>query len=81
MATKRPRPPAPSSPVPQQRGFLARAFRWTLISGGIIFFGLLCAIGFAFSSLPDFKELRTRESLGEVVRVRAQDGRVIFIGG
>jgi len=78
MATKRPRPPAPSSPVPQQRGFLARAFRWTLISGGIIFFGLLCAIGFAFSSLPDFKELRTRESLGEVVRVRAQDGRVIL---
>jgi penicillin-binding protein 1A len=64
--------------VPQQRGFLARAFRWALISGGIIFFGLLCAVGFAYSSLPDFKELRTRDSLGQVVRVRAEDGRVIL---
>ena len=78
MATKRPRPPAPSSPVPQQRGFLARALRWALISGGIILFGLLCAVGFAYSSLPDFKELRTRDSLGQVVRVRADDGSVIL---
>jgi penicillin-binding protein 1A len=49
-----------------------------MIAGAILGFGLACAVGFAFSSLPEFSELRTRQSLGQVIRVRGADGQVVL---
>jgi len=49
-----------------------------LIAGAILSFGLACAVGFAFSSLPEFSELRTRQSLGQVIRVRGADGQILL---
>ncbi|MBU6253564.1 MAG: transglycosylase domain-containing protein, partial [Alphaproteobacteria bacterium] len=49
-----------------------------LIAGAILAFGLACAVGFAYSSLPEFSELRTRQSLGQVIRVRGADGQVVL---
>lgn len=74
MASKRPKP----APAPKERGLFARLFRWGLVLGGVILVGLVSAIGFAYSSLPDFGELRTRESLGQVIRVRDSTGQVIL---
>lgn len=74
MASKRPRPPAP----PPRRGLIARLFRWAFIFGGVALVGLASAIGFAFSSLPEFSELRTRDTLGQVIRVRAANGQVVL---
>ncbi len=78
MAQKRPRPTPPSPPPARPRGGVARLIRWVMMTGSILAFGLLCAVGFAYSSLPDFGELRTRDSLGQVIRVRAADGTVIL---
>lgn len=74
MARKRPK----SATLPKERGLFARLFRWGLVLGGVVLVGLLSAIGFAYSSLPDFGELRTRESLGQVIRVRASTGQIIL---
>ena len=74
MAQKRTKPTA----APKERGWFARLFRWGLVLGGVMLFGLASAIGFAYSSLPEFRELRTRESLGQVIRVRAANGQVIL---
>lgn len=74
MARTRPRP----SPTPKERGLISRLFRWALVFGGVVMVGLMSAIGFAYSSLPEFPELRTRETLGQVIRVRAADGQVIL---
>ncbi len=74
MARKRSTP----TPAPKERGLFARLFRWGLVAGGVALFGLVSAIGFASSSLPEFGDLRTRESLGQVIRVRATTGQVIL---
>lgn len=77
MASSRPRP-SPSAPPPAASGFFARLLRWGLISGAVLMFGLLCAVGFAYSSLPEYPELRTRDSLGQVIRVRGADGQIVW---
>ena len=77
MAT-RPRSTPPAPAAPKQRGFFARLIHMGLIAGAILGFGLACAVGFAFSSLPEFSELRTRQSLGQVIRVRGADGQVVL---
>lgn len=74
MASKRTRPSAP----PPRRGWMARLFRWAIVIGGVGLVGLASAIGFAFSSLPEFSELRTRDTLGQVIRVRAANGQVVL---
>lgn len=74
MARKRTKPTA----EPKERGWFARLFRWGLVLGGILAIGLASAIGFAYSSMPEFRELRTRESLGQVIRVRAANGQIIL---
>ena len=77
MAT-RPRSTPPAPAAPKQRGFFARLIHMGLIAGAILGFGLACAVGFAFSSLPEFSELRTRQSLGQVIRVRGADGQIVL---
>ena len=77
MAQKRSRPTPPPPPA-RPRGGIARLIRWILLSGSIILFGLLCAVGFAYSSLPEFGELRSRDTLGQVIRVRGANGQLIL---
>ncbi len=79
MASSRARPSPP--PPPRTRGFFGRLVRFGLITGSILLFGLLCAVGFAYSSLPEFPELRSRDTLGQVIRVRGADGQVVLSVG
>jgi penicillin-binding protein 1A len=65
------------SSSPKRRGWFARLWRIGLLSGLAALIALLVAVGVAWSSLPDFASLRTRESLGQVIRVRAIDGSII----
>jgi penicillin-binding protein 1A len=60
-----------------KRGWFSRGWRYALYAGILGLVALLIAIGIAWSSLPDYASLRTRESLGQVIRVRAADGTII----
>jgi penicillin-binding protein 1A len=60
-----------------KRGWFFRLLRigFLLAAAGLI--ALFVAVGIAWSSLPEISQLRTRDSLGQVIRVRANDGSVI----
>ncbi len=60
-----------------KRGWFFRLFRIGLVLAVAGLIALFVAVGVAWSSLPDIAQLRTRESLGQVIRVRASDGSVI----
>jgi penicillin-binding protein 1A len=72
MARKRSRS-APSAP----RGWFSKLWRYGLYAGGAAFLALAIVVGFAWSSLPEYRELRTRDTLGQVIRVRAADGSLL----
>ncbi|MEQ1547130.1 MAG: PBP1A family penicillin-binding protein [Chakrabartia sp.] len=59
------------------RRWYSKAWRYCLYAGLTGLLALLVAVGMAWSSLPEISELRTRESLGQVIRVRAVDGSII----
>jgi penicillin-binding protein 1A len=63
------------------RGWFSKLFRFGLFCAfmGLMVLGI--AVGFAWSSLPEYPTLRTRDSLGQVIRVRAADGAVLFALG
>ncbi len=65
------------STVSPLRARIARAWRYCLYAGMGGLVALMIAVGFAWASLPDITELRTRESLGQVIRVRANNGAII----
>ncbi len=67
-----------NSSTPKKRGWLSHLFRFGLISAliGLMVIGI--AVGMAWSSLPEYSALRTRDSLGQVIRVRSTDGTVLF---
>jgi penicillin-binding protein 1A len=68
-----------SGSVPQkQRGWFSRLFRFGLISALIGVMVISIAVGVAWSSLPEYSTLRTRDSLGQVIRVRSNDGTLLF---
>jgi penicillin-binding protein 1A len=59
------------------RGWFSRLFRIGLVTGliGLMVLGITVAV--AWSSLPEYSTLRTRDSLGQVVRVRSADGTIL----
>jgi penicillin-binding protein 1A len=59
------------------RGWFSRLFRIGLVTGliGLMVVGITVAV--AWSSLPEYSTLRTRDSLGQVIRVRAADGTTL----
>ncbi len=64
-----------------ERGRWAKALRYGLIAAGAALIALLIAVGIAYSSLPEVSTLKTREQLGQVIRVRAADGTIIVSMG
>ncbi len=68
-----------SSPVP--RGWFFRLFRLGLWLGLALLLALGVAVGMAWSSLPEVSALKTRDSLGQVIRVRAADGTMLVALG
>lgn len=66
-----------ADPEPKKRGWLSRLFRFCVISAIIGVIVIVTAVGVAWSSLPEYASLKTRESLGQVIRVRATDGTVL----
>jgi penicillin-binding protein 1A len=69
--------PRSKSSAPAPRGWFSRLWRYALYATLMGLMALGIAVGIAWSSLPEYGTLRTRESLGQVIRVRAADGSVI----
>jgi penicillin-binding protein 1A len=67
----------PSKETAPKRGWFSKLWRIGLFSGLGLLIALFIAVGVAWSSLPDYGQLRTREALGQVIRVRAADGTII----
>ncbi len=63
--------------TPKKRGWFSRLFRICLYLGLLALIALIVSVGVAYSQLPDVSALKTRSALGQVVRVRANDGTVI----
>ena len=63
------------------RGRLATFFRWFagLAALGFVLLGIAVAV--AMASLPDFGQLSERKDLGQMIRVRANDGTVLVSMG
>jgi penicillin-binding protein 1A len=61
----------------QSRGWFSKLWRIGLFVVLGLLVALFIAVGVAWSSLPDYSQLRTREALGQVIRVRAADGSII----
>ncbi len=76
MASRRSK--SPKSRVKTERGWFSKLFRFGLVASLLGLMALGIAVGFAWSSLPEYATLRTRDSLGQVIRVRANDGTVLF---
>jgi penicillin-binding protein 1A len=76
MAASRSR--SPKSAPKKQRGWFFKLVRFGLICGVLGLLALMGAVGFAWSSLPEYGTLKTRESLGQVIRVRATDGTILL---
>jgi penicillin-binding protein 1A len=59
------------------RGWFSRLFRYALFAGLLGLIALIAAVGMAYSSLPEYDQLRSRAELGQMIRVRAADGSVL----
>lgn len=71
---------ASSSPS-RFRAFVVSAFKWSL---GIGLLALLClgiAVAVAVTQLPDYRDLTRRSDLGQMIRVRANDGTLLVSMG
>ena len=62
-------------------GTFKTAIKYFLAVAALGLLGLVVAVGFAISSLPDYDELTRRENLGQMIRVRAADGTVLVSMG
>ncbi len=69
---------SPKSAPKRERGWFFKLVRFGVICGVIGLLALIGAVGFAWSSLPEYSTLKTRESLGQVIRVRATDGTILL---
>ncbi len=67
--------------VPVQRGWFSRLFRLGLWLCLALILALGVTVGMAWSSLPDANTLKTRDSLGQVIRIRATDGTMLVALG
>jgi len=66
-----------SSPSSRTKGMFVSGLKW---AGAIAFLGLLglvVAVAVAMTQLPDYAQLSKRSDLGQMVRVRANDGTLL----
>ena len=68
-----------SSSAPK-RGWFFRLVRYGLVAGSLALIALLVAVGIAWSSLPEFEQMKQTPN-GQMIRVRAADGTVIVALG
>ncbi|WP_376741905.1 transglycosylase domain-containing protein [Sphingomicrobium flavum] len=56
-------------------------FKWGAILAAAAFLALVIAVIVAMQSLPSYEQLKTRDDLGQTIRVRADDGSVLVSMG
>jgi penicillin-binding protein 1A len=77
MAAPPRRPPAASHPAKPKRALIGRLFWWGLYAflAGLI--ALAVSVGVATAQLPSYGELVQRNDLGQMIRVRSADGKLL----
>jgi penicillin-binding protein 1A len=70
--------PAPRATPPRKKGgWFGRLFKWGLIAFVAGLLALAVAVGVAMSQLPSYSELARRDDLGQMIRVRSADGKLL----
>ena len=64
----------------KQRGWFAKTLRYCFFAGVLGLVALFAAVGFSWSTLPDYDQLKQSPN-GQMIRVRAVDGTVIVAMG
>ena len=64
----------------KQRGWFAKSVRYGFFAGLLGLVALVAAVGFAWSTLPEYDQLKQSPN-GQMIRVRAVDGTVIVAMG
>src|SRR3546814_489434 len=70
------KPMASKSSSPLERTFVT-ILKYGAYAGLVGLVALIVAVGIAMSQLPSYSELVRRDDLGQMIRVRANDGTVI----
>ena len=73
---RRPSARAAATTAPR-RSWLGRLFRWAIVAFVAGLIALAVAVGVAMTQLPSYGELAQRNDLGQMVRVRSADGRLL----
>jgi penicillin-binding protein 1A len=66
-----------SSPSSRAKGMFVSGLKWAAAIGFIGLLGLAVAVAVAMTQLPDYEQLSKRSDLGQMVRVRANDGTLL----
>ena len=61
----------------QRRNWFTMLFKWLVIAGIAAVIALVVAVGVAMTQLPSYGELARRADLGQMIRVRSADGRLL----
>ena len=73
---RRPSARAAATTAPR-RSWLGRLFRWAIAAFVAGLIALAVAVGVAMTQLPSYGELAQRNDLGQMIRVRSADGRLL----
>jgi penicillin-binding protein 1A len=73
---RRPPPRATTATAPR-RGWFGRLVKWGLIAFVAGLIALAVAVGVAMTQLPSYSELARRTDLGQMIRVRSADGKLL----
>ena len=68
---------APRAEPPRKGGWFRRLVSWGLIAFVAGLIALAVAVGVAMSQLPGYSELARRDDLGQMIRVRSADGKLL----
>ena len=78
MAQTPVRPPRPApAPPPPKRSRFKTFLKWSLYAGLLGLLALIVAVAVAMTQLPSYSELARRNDLGQMIRVRSADGKLL----
>ena len=66
-----------SSSSSRAKGMFVSGLKWAAAIGFLGLLGLIVAVAVAMTQLPDYEQLSKRSDLGQMVRVRANDGTLL----